>query len=100
MCDVKRGGPRTPSRTTDPNLDCAFVKNALVFVVWAIGVGDPLGPPLYDPPDTYFSGAAALHKSPICLGYSPQIGHIKLSTAQFGQHQGNLFYPFLCGLFF
>ena len=24
------GGPRTPSTTTDANLDCAFVENALI----------------------------------------------------------------------
>ena len=32
MCRARRGGPRTPSRTTDANLDCTFVENALVFV--------------------------------------------------------------------
>ena len=26
---ARRGGPRTPSTTTDANLDCAFVENAL-----------------------------------------------------------------------
>ena len=31
------GGPRTTSRTTDANLDCAFVENALVYVVPKIG---------------------------------------------------------------
>ena len=29
MCHAKRGGPRTPSRTIDANLDCVFVENAL-----------------------------------------------------------------------
>ena len=29
----ERGGPRTPSTTTDANLDSAFVKNALLFIV-------------------------------------------------------------------
>ena len=29
MCRARRGGPRTPSTTTDANLDCAFVENAL-----------------------------------------------------------------------
>ena len=29
MCRARRGGPRTPSRTSDANLDCAFVENAL-----------------------------------------------------------------------
>ena len=29
MCCTRRGGPRTPSTTTDANLDCAFVENAL-----------------------------------------------------------------------
>ena len=44
--------PRTRSRTTDANLDCAFVENALVFVVPKIGrTRAPFGP-LYDPPDS------------------------------------------------
>ena len=30
MWRARRGGPRTPSPTTDANLDCAFVQNALV----------------------------------------------------------------------
>ena len=29
VCGTRRRGPRTPSRTTDANLDCAFVENAL-----------------------------------------------------------------------
>ena len=29
MCRARRGGPRTPSTTTDANLDYAFVENAL-----------------------------------------------------------------------
>ena len=29
MCHARRGGPRTPSTTTDANLDCVFVENAL-----------------------------------------------------------------------
>ena len=28
---TRREGPRTPSRTTDKNLDCAFVENALFY---------------------------------------------------------------------
>ena len=32
-----RGGPRTLSRTTDTNLDCAFVENVLSFVALKIG---------------------------------------------------------------
>ena len=32
------GGSKTPSRTIDANLDCAFVENAFVFVVPNIGV--------------------------------------------------------------
>ena len=31
-CRARRGGPRTPSRTTDANFDCTFVENALLFV--------------------------------------------------------------------
>ena len=37
MCRARRRGPRVPSRTTDANLDCAFVENALLFVVLKIG---------------------------------------------------------------
>ena len=45
MCRSGRGGPRTLSRTTDSNLDCAFVETALVFLVPKIGwVRAPLGP--------------------------------------------------------
>ena len=29
MWRTRRGGPRTPSTTTDAHLDCAFVENAL-----------------------------------------------------------------------
>ena len=29
VCHARRAGPRTPSTTTDANLDCAFVENAL-----------------------------------------------------------------------
>ena len=28
---ARRGGPRTSYRTTDANLDCAFVENALIY---------------------------------------------------------------------
>ena len=31
VCRARRGGPRTPSITTDTNLDCAFVENALFY---------------------------------------------------------------------
>ena len=31
FCCAGRGGPRKPSKTTDANLDCAFVENALAF---------------------------------------------------------------------
>ena len=37
MCRARRRGPRTPTRTTDANLDCAFVENAIVFVLLNIG---------------------------------------------------------------
>ena len=33
MCRARRGGPRTPSTTTDANLNCAFVENALIYVI-------------------------------------------------------------------
>ena len=50
VCRARRGGPRTPSRTTDANLDCAFVENALLFVVPNIGgARAPLGLPLSAP---------------------------------------------------
>ena len=46
MWHVRRGGPRTLSRTTDTNLDFAFVENTFVFVVLKIGRGPgPPGPP-------------------------------------------------------
>ena len=32
LCCARSGGPRTPTRTIDANLDCAF-EDALVFVV-------------------------------------------------------------------
>ena len=41
VCRTRRGGPRTLSRTTDANLDCAFVETALVFVVPKIGKPRP-----------------------------------------------------------
>ena len=42
-----RGGPRTPLGTTDPNLECAFVENAIVFVIPKIGT--PPGLPITTP---------------------------------------------------
>ena len=46
MCRARRRGPRTPTRTTDANLDCAFVENTIVFVVQKIGrARAPFGPP-------------------------------------------------------
>ena len=33
MWRARRGGPRTPSRTTDANLDGAFVENPLLILV-------------------------------------------------------------------
>ena len=46
---ARRGGPRTPSRTTDANLDCPFVENALIFVVPKNEGGAGLGTPLLTP---------------------------------------------------
>ena len=44
------GCPKKASRTTDTNLDCAFVEKALVFVVLKIGGDRALLPPsFYDP---------------------------------------------------
>ena len=31
-CSARREGPRTPSTTTDANLDCAFVENTLLYI--------------------------------------------------------------------
>ena len=50
VCLAKRPGPRTPSRTTDTNLDCALVENALVLgcsKYW--GAWASLGPPVRSP---------------------------------------------------
>ena len=33
MCRAGSGGPSTLSRTTDANLDCAFVENALFSLI-------------------------------------------------------------------
>ena len=41
-----RGGPRTPSRTTDTNLVFAFVENVLMFVALKIGRAWPPRSPL------------------------------------------------------
>ena len=32
VCRARRGGPRTPSTTTDANLGCAFAENALFYI--------------------------------------------------------------------
>ena len=53
VCRAMRGGPRTPSRTSDANLDSAFVESALVFVVPKIGgaralIGPPFTTPLFE----------------------------------------------------
>ena len=40
---ARRGGPRTPSRATDANLDCAFVENALVAVFSSTRTYGPSG---------------------------------------------------------
>ena len=42
VCCARRRGPRTPSKTTDANLGCAFVENALI----ARNIGR-LRPPFY-----------------------------------------------------
>ena len=39
MCRARARGPSTQSSTTDANLDCAFVADALVLVVLKIGEG-------------------------------------------------------------
>ena len=50
MCWARRAGLRTPSKTIEANLDCAFVENAFVFVVPKIGgARASLTPPLSDP---------------------------------------------------
>ena len=45
-----RGGPQTLSTTTDANLECAFVENALVFIDREIQRAQP---PLDPLPITY-----------------------------------------------
>ena len=48
VCGSRRSGPRKQSTTTDANLDCAFVENALVFIVPKVGrARGPLGAPLF-----------------------------------------------------
>ena len=49
MWRARRGGPRTLYITTDANLDCAFVENAL-FVAPKIGRARALLAPLMTPP--------------------------------------------------
>ena len=50
MCHIRRGGHRTPSRTADADLECAFVENALVIVVPKIGRAQaPLVSPCLSP---------------------------------------------------
>ena len=48
-CHAKLGGPRTPSRSADTNLDCANLKNALLFSVPKIGSARAPVAHLYDP---------------------------------------------------
>ena len=45
MTRARRVGRRTPSRTTDADLDCALVENKIIFVVPKIRRG-ALDPPL------------------------------------------------------
>ena len=50
LCRARRGRPRTLSRTTDANLDWAFVEKALLFVVPKVGRARvPLMTPLTTP---------------------------------------------------
>ena len=54
MWHARRGGPRTQSRTTDANLDCPFVENALLFVALKIGWSQaPSVSPLVQTAKTY-----------------------------------------------
>ena len=53
MCRARHGGPRTPSKTTEANLDCVFFENALLFVVPKIG-GARAGAPLNNTPENYY----------------------------------------------
>ena len=47
MCRAGSGGPSTLSRTTDANLDCAFVENALFLLLQKLeGLGLPLASPI------------------------------------------------------
>ena len=45
VCRARPGGPRTPSTTTDANLDCVFVENAVVFLDPKNGGPGPPPPP-------------------------------------------------------
>ena len=49
MCLARGGGPRTPSRTTIADLDCASVKNVLLFVAPKKGGRVLLGSPFKTP---------------------------------------------------
>ena len=57
MWRARRGGPRTPSKTTDANLDCAFVENALYFTDPLEFTKKPEGPKIIP---TIFLAAATL----------------------------------------
>ena len=49
MSSARRGGPRTLSRTTDANLDCAFFEIGLLSVVLNIGRAPRNDPPVRNP---------------------------------------------------
>ena len=57
VCCAKRGGPRTTLKTTDANLDCAFVENALYFTDPLEFTKKPEGPKIIP---IFFMAAATL----------------------------------------
>ena len=54
MCRARHGGPRTASTTNDTNVGCAFVENALVFIVPKIGWARAPLAPLNDSPNVKY----------------------------------------------
>ena len=64
MWRARRRGPRTLSRITDANLDCAFVENALK-------IGRALAPPVRPPGDnaTYSFKHFIITINASCLSY-------------------------------
>ena len=72
MCCARRERPRTPPRTTDANLDCVFVENALVFLDPKIGgPGPPWAKARFDGEVGLFKDYTRLHASHGNILYYP-----------------------------